>query len=74
MNHNKTNFFKYRIDPIDENGKFDFDYYSRKDYSDKKRSIIKYLEEEGFFEVEGTYIFYNEKNESLPHIWWVKVG
>lgn len=74
MDHNKTNFLKYRIDPIDENGKFDFNYYARVDYSDKKKYIVRYLEHEGFFEVEGTYIFYNEKNELFPYIWWVKVG
>jgi hypothetical protein len=74
MKRNKEEFFKYRIDPIDENGKFDFDFYSRKDYSEKRNCILKYLKEEGFFEVEGTYIFYNEKNDLLPHIWWVKVG
>jgi hypothetical protein len=74
MKKPKNNFFKYRIDPLDENGKFDFDFYGKSDYKNKKEYIIKYLEVEGFFEKEGTYIFYNQKECDLPYCWWVCVG
>jgi hypothetical protein len=74
MKKSKNNFYKYRIDPLRENGKFDFDFYSRKDYSTKKEYIIKYLSDEGFFEVQGTYIFYNQTDHDLPFCWWVSVG
>jgi hypothetical protein len=70
----KNNFLKYRIDPLRENGKFDFDFYARKDYNIKKEYLIKYMEEEGFFETTGTYIFYNEKEYDLPYCWWVCVN
>ncbi len=73
MNRNKENSYKYRIDPINENGKFDFDFYSRSDYKNKREIIVSYLKEEGFLETPGTYIFYNETNNTVPYIWWVKV-
>ena len=46
---------KIRIDPVDENGAFDNDIYSREDYEEIKKSITRYLTLEGFTETTGEY-------------------
>lgn len=43
-----------RIDPLDDNGKFDHETYEREDYQDLKEAVLRYLSWEGF-EKPGEY-------------------
>ena len=38
----------FRIDPIDEGGVFDHDFYTSENYSNEVKTLTAYLEAEGF--------------------------
>lgn len=46
----------FRIDPIDERGVFDHDFYSSEEYASVVNSLVKYLKLEGF----------DQKTEEFP--------
>lgn len=42
----------FRIDPINEDGSFDTDFYSSYDYTSFRKALERYLKQEGFTEIE----------------------
>ena len=45
----------YRLDPLDEGGKFDLDFFSSPEYKKEGQLLVDYLIDEGF-EEDGNYV------------------
>lgn len=55
----------FRIDPIKEDGSFDFEFFGSYNYSDFRRATERYLVAEGFAEVEISRPFVLSLNNRL---------
>lgn len=45
----------FKIEPIDNEGKLDFDFFSSEDYKSESNNLSNYLKREGFDEQEGKF-------------------
>lgn len=57
----------FRIDPVDEKGVFDHDFYSSEDYSLYVKKLEQYLKEEGFEHKDDQFCI-----NFLNHAWVCK--
>lgn len=58
-----------RIDPLDERGSFDHDFYGSEEYASYVNTLRKYLKDEGFDTLDEEFVI-----KMLNHTWSCKPG